>query len=231
MIFASFFKAVSQLPDPRFRRVMLLGIGLTVALLVGTYAALLWVVQTATADGVSIPWIGNVGWIGDLLGWGGLGVIILMSIFLMIPAASAITSFFLDDVADAVEAKHFPHLPPAPEVPFIDALRDTVLFFGVLVGANLLAIIAYGLLPFFAVPIFYALNGFLLGREYFTIAATRREGREGARNMRRKYLPQIWMADILMALPLTIPLMNLFIPILGAATFTHLYYRLAGQNG
>jgi CysZ protein len=39
------------------------------------------------------------------------------------------------------------------------------------------------------------------------------------------------MAGILMALPLTIPLMNLFIPILGAATFTHLYHRLAGQNG
>jgi uncharacterized protein involved in cysteine biosynthesis len=231
MIFADFAKALGQMNDRAFRRVLFLGLGLTVALLVAIYAGFLSLIEAFAGGPITLPIIGEVSWIGNLLGWGGLGVIIFMSIFLMIPAASAITSFFLDDVADAVEAKHFPHLPPAPEVPFIDALRDTVLFFGVLVGANLLAIIAYGLLPFFAVPIFYALNGFLLGREYFTVAATRREGRDGARNMRRKYLPQIWMAGILMALPLTIPLMNLFIPILGAATFTHLYHRLAGQNG
>ena len=30
----------------------------------------------------------------------------------------------------------------------------------------------------------------------------------------------------LMALPLSIPLVNLVIPILGAATFTHLFHRL-----
>jgi len=30
-----------------------------------------------------------------------------------------------------------------------------------------------------------------------------------------------------MAVPLTFPLINLIIPILGAATFTHLFHRLA----
>ena len=86
------------------------------------------------------------------------------------------------------------------------------------------------MLPFFAIPIFYALNGFLLGREYFTIAATRREGRQGAKIMRQKHQSEIWFAGVLMAIPLTIPLMNLFIPILGAATFTHLYHRLAAKQ-
>jgi uncharacterized protein involved in cysteine biosynthesis len=88
----------------------------------------------------------------------------------------------------------------------------------------------YALLPFLAVPIFYALNGYLLGREYFTVAAMRREGRAGAKAMQQRYNGQIWMAGVLMAIPLTIPLMNLFIPILGAATFTHLYHRLAMQD-
>ena len=45
MIFADFFKAVAQLPDPRFRRVLWLGIGLTIALLVGAYAGLLWLIE------------------------------------------------------------------------------------------------------------------------------------------------------------------------------------------
>lgn len=229
MIFSDFAKALGQINDHAFRRVLFLGLGLTVALLVAIYAGFLTLIDVFADGPITLPIIGEVTWIGNLLGWGGLGVIILMSIFLMIPAASAITSFFLDDVADAVEAKHFPHLPPAPKVALIGGLRDTVIFFGVLVGANLLAFIAYVMLPFLALPIFYALNGFLLGREYFTLAATRREGRIGAQQMRRKHLPEIWITGVLMALPLTIPLVNLFIPILGAATFTHLYHRLARQ--
>lgn len=227
MILNDFLKALGQINDRAFRRVLLLGLGLTVALLVGLYAGYLWLVDTFADGPLTLPFVGEVTWIGSLLGWGGLGLILVLSIFLMIPVASAITSFFLEDVADAVEAKHYPNLMPALSVPFTDALRDTLVFFGVLVGANILALIAYLFLPFLAVPIFFALNGFLLGREYFTIAAMRREGREGAKVMRRKHMAQIWIAGVLMAIPLTVPLMNLFIPILGAATFTHLYHRLA----
>ena len=230
MIFADFFKALGQMDDRAFRRVLFLGLGLTVALLVGIYAGWLWLVETFADGPLTLPFVGEVTWIGSLLGWGGLGVIILMSIFLMIPVASAITSFFLEDVADAVEAKHYPTLMPAPKLPMSEAIMDTLTFFGVLVVANILAVIAYAMLPFLAVPIFFMLNGFLLGREYFTIAAMRREGRAGAKQMRRDNLAEIWMAGVLMAIPLTIPVMNLFIPILGAATFTHLYHRIAARG-
>ena len=174
MIFADFFKALGQMDDRAFRRVLFLGLGLTVALLVGIYAGWLWLVETFADGPLTLPFVGEVTWIGSLLGWGGLGVIILMSIFLMIPVASAITSFFLEDVADAVEAKHYPTLMPAPKLPMSEAIMDTLTFFGVLVVANILAVIAYAMLPFLAVPIFFMLNGFLLGREYFTIAAMRR---------------------------------------------------------
>jgi len=39
---------------------------------------------------------------------------------------------------------------------------------------------------------------------------------------------QIWIAGTLMAAPLSIPLVNLLIPLLGAATFTHMFHRLNG---
>jgi CysZ protein len=227
VILTDFFKALGQIDDRAFRRVLFLGLGLTIAFLVGLYAAWLALVDVIADGPLVLPFVGEVTWIGSLLNWGGLGVIVLMSIFLMIPVASAITSFFLEDVADAVEAKHYPTLMPAPKVGFFDALSDTALFLFVLIGANIAALFAYAMLPCLAVPIFYALNGYLLGREYFTIAAMRREGRAGAKEMRRQFSGQIWIAGILMALPLTIPIMNLFIPILGAATFTHLYHRLA----
>ena len=226
MILTDFFKAVGQLSDPRFRRVLWMGVGLTIALLVGAYAAILWVIETFTGDGVNIPGIGPATWVGDLLSWGSLGIMIVMSVFLMVPVDSAITSLFLDDVAHAVEDKHYPHLPPVRRQPFWEGLKDTVNFLGVLIGANILALFAYVMLPFMAVPIFYALNGYLLGREYFQIAAMRRIGRAGAKELRKAHSGTIWMAGILMAVPLSFPFVNLVIPILGAATFTHLFHRL-----
>lgn len=226
MILTAFLKALAQLPDPRFRRVLVLGIVLTFALLIGAYAGLLWVIQSFAAGGISLPFVGEVTWLGDLLSWGSLGLMIILSVFLMVPVASAITSLFLDDVAQAVEDVHYPTLPAVPRANIWDGLRDTVNFLGVLIFANILAFVLYALLPLLAIPIFFALNGFLLGREYFQLAAMRRIGLSEAKILRKKYQGRIWLAGCLMALPLSIPLVNLFIPILGAATFTHLFHRL-----
>lgn len=226
MIFTDFAKAIAQLADPRFRRVMWLGIGLTIALLVAAYAVFLSFLNATVEGNVDLPLIGEVTWVGDLLSWGSLGLMLILSIFLMVPVASAITSLFLDDVAQAVEDTHYSNLPPVPRTPFWTSLKDTVNFLGVLIGANILAFLIYILLPFLSIFIFYALNGYLLGREYFQIAAMRRLGREGAKNLRKKHMGKIWIAGCLMAIPLTFPLVNLVIPILGAATFTHLFHRI-----
>ena len=89
----------------------------------------------------------------------------------MVPVASAITSLFLDEVAQAVEDKHYPHLPQVRSVPFGEAMRDTVNFLGGPVGANFLALFLYVLFSFEAPLIIWTLNGFLLGRGNFTLAA------------------------------------------------------------
>ncbi len=227
MILASFLKALAQLPDPRFRSVLWRGIGLTIALLIGIYAGLLWLIEVLTQEPITLPGVGEVTWLGDLLGWGSLGLVLIMSIFLMVPVASAITSLFLDEVAQAVEDKHFAQLPDVPKVSFTDGLRDTVNFLGVLVAANIFAFLLYAIFPFAAIFIFYALNGFLLGREYFQLAAMRRIGRVAAKELRKQHNGKIWLAGCLMAVPLSFPLINLIIPILGAATFTHLYHAIS----
>jgi uncharacterized protein involved in cysteine biosynthesis len=125
---------------------------------------------------------------------------------------------------------HYPHLPAAPRTPFWTAFKDTVNFLGVLIAANILAFFIYALLPFLSLLIFYLLNGYLLGREYFQIAAMRRLGREGAKELRKQHKGQIWLAGCLMAVPLSFPLINLVIPILGAATFTHLFHRINSKS-
>ncbi|PRY79551.1 uncharacterized protein involved in cysteine biosynthesis [Yoonia maritima] len=227
MIFTSFIKAIAQLPDSRFQSVLWRGIGVTIGLLVACYWGLLGLIDWLASEPITLPVVGEITWFGDLLGWGSLLLMLLLSVFLMIPVASAITSLFLDEVADAVEAKHFPALPPTPAIGFFEGLRDTVGFLGILIGANIAAFMLYLILPFAAVFIFYGMNGYLLGREYFQLAAMRREGREGAKALAKQHQGTIWAAGCLMALPLSLPLVNLFIPILGAATFTHLYHAIS----
>lgn len=228
MILGAFFKALSQIGDHRFRKVLFLGIALTVALLVTVFAAFLWFLQLTVGDQAIIPLVGEVTWLDDLLSWSSFFVMIVLSVFLMVPVASAITSMFLDEVAQAVEDRHYPHLPPATKVPFGEAMKDTINFLGILVGANILAIVLYAVFPPAAVFIFWGMNGYLLGMEYFTLAAMRRVGREGAKDLRRRHRGTIWLAGTLMAMPLSLPLVNLVIPILGAATFTHIYHGLTG---
>lgn len=226
MIFTSFFKALGQIGDARFRRVLFIGIGLSLALLMVFNAAFLWFLQWSLGEGAELPIVGEVRWLSDLLTWGSFGLMLIFSAFLMVPVASAITSMFLDEVAHAVEDRHYPQLPPTPKVPFGDAFRDTVNFLGILIGANLLAILVYTVAVPLSVFIFWALNGFLLGMEYFQLAAMRRIGRKAAKALRRKHVFTIWLAGTLMAIPLSFPLVNLVIPILGAATFTHIFHQL-----
>lgn len=226
VILGSFFAALGQLGDRRFRKVLLLGIALTLALLITATAGLVALVQLLVTDDVGLPLIGQVTWLDDILSASSVLLMLALSIFLMIPVASAMTSMFLDTVAGAVEAVHYPSLPPATPVPVGDAVRDTINFLGVLLLANILAIILYLVFSPAALFIFWGLNGFLLGREYFTLAAIRRVGRTRAKELRKRHSATIWLGGTLMAIPLSVPLLNLVIPILGAATFTHIYHRL-----
>lgn len=230
MIFGDFLKAVSQLGDPRFRRVMFWGVGLTLALLVAVYALFLWVIQTFVPDAVEIPFVGPVSGLGTLLSWGSALLMLVLSVFLMMPVASAFTSLFLDDVSQAVEDRHHPGLPPALKQSFGDAAVDTLNFFGLLVGLNVLALLLYPFAGPFIPVVFWAVNGMLLGREYFTLVAARRLGRPAAKALRKRHWLSVWWAGSLMAAPLSIPLVNLLIPVLGVATFTHLFHRLNGKT-
>ena len=221
-----FFRALGQLGDRRFRSVLWRGIGLTLALLVAVYVLVLNAIRVFVPDQVTLPWIGPVGGIDAVLSWGSIPVILLASVFLMVPVASAFTGFFLEDVAEAVEDRHYPALPALTPVPFLTTVMDSMVFFGVLVLANLLALAIYPFAGPLAPVLFWVVNGYLLGREYFTMVAMRRVGRAGARMLRRRHAGEIWLAGTLMAAPLSVPLVNLLIPVLGIATFTHLFHRL-----
>ncbi|KAF0113028.1 MAG: hypothetical protein FD150_2178 [Rhodobacteraceae bacterium] len=230
MIFAAFLQALGQLGDRRFRRVVGLGILLSLALLFAAYILFVQAIWWLSPDTVDLPVIGPVSGVETFLGWASLFLMIGLSVFLMVPVASAFTGFFLEDVADAVEDRHYPGLPPATPLSLGEGLRQSANFLGVVIAVNLGALFLY---PFVGpgIPlVFWAVNGFLLGREYFSLVALRRLPATEVKAMRRRNRWTLWAAGTLMAAPLSVPVLNLVIPVLGVATFTHLFHRLANAG-
>lgn len=222
MIFTAFFKVLGQLNDPKFLRVVLIALGITIALLAGLTWGLVWVLP----DTIWLPLIGEVEWLSKALSGFIVVAMFWLSTVLMVPVASLFAGFFLEQVADAVEAKHYPSLPSADQARFMDILIDSLKFFGLLVVVNLVALIIYLLSTLLAPVVFWIVNGILLGREYFQLVAMRHLGRKGANALRAKHRLTIWFAGFLMAVPLSIPLLNLFIPLIGVAVFTHMFHAL-----
>ena len=226
MILSDFLKSVTQFDDPKFRRVLWRGLGLTIVLLIAACLLVNFGINQLLSSAWAANMIGDQSWLGALINNGGVLFTIALSIWLMVPVTSAIIALFLDEVAQAVEARHYPHLPKQTAVKLQDQILVGIRFLGILLLANIGALILSMILPLLAPFVFWATNGYLMGREYFQMAATRRLPRAQAQELFQRHQGSIWIAGILTAIPMSIPLMGLFIPILGAATFTHQFERL-----
>ncbi|CTQ48243.1 EI24 domain-containing protein [Jannaschia donghaensis] len=219
-------RAIGQLGDPRFRRVLLLGVGLSLSLLIAFSALMVWGAAAFVGPSVTLPWLGEVTWLDNVAGWAVVPFTLIASVFLMVPVASAFTGVFLDRIVDAVEDRHYPGLPPARTQGWGEMLRESAGFLGLVIGVNLLALIAYLVLAPLALFIFWGVNGFLLGREYAQMVALRRMSRTDAEAFRARNRGAIWAMGVLMAIPLSVPILNLLVPVIGAASFAHLFHRL-----
>ena len=226
MILSDFLKSIAQFDDPKFRRVLWRGMGLTIALLIAACLLVNFGINQLLSSAWAANLIGDQSWLGSLINIGGVLFTIALSIWLMVPVTSAIIALFLDEVAQAVEARHYPHLPKQTATKLQDQILVGIRFLGILLLANVGALILSMIVPLLAPFVFWATNGYLMGREYFQMAAMRRMPRAQAQELFQRHQGSIWTAGILMAIPMSIPLVGLFIPILGAATFTHQFERL-----
>jgi len=226
MILSDFLKSIAQFDDPKFRRVLWRGLGLTIVLLIAACLLVNFGINQLLSSAWAANLIGDQSWLGALINIGGVLFTIALSIWLMVPVTSAIIALFLDEVAQAVEARHYPHLPKQTATKLQDQILVGIRFLGILLLANVGALILSMILPLLAPFVFWATNGYLMGREYFQMAAMRRMPRAQAQELYQRHQGSIWTAGILMAIPMSIPLVGLFIPILGAATFTHQFERL-----
>ncbi|MEL7154450.1 MAG: EI24 domain-containing protein [Pseudomonadota bacterium] len=224
-LIGDFFRALGQITDARFLGVLLKALALTIALLGAMTVGAGWLASFIPTDLGEWWLIGQVEIPIEGLQTLAVGAVLVASIFLMIPVAAMFVSLFLDQIADAVEARHYPNLPEPRRSGMVEDIGHSIRFLFTLIGLNLLAgIFALILFPL-AAFIFLGLNGYLLGREYFELVAARHLPAREAAALRKQNFWRTWLAGILMVIPLVIPIMNLIVPVLGVATITHQFHR------
>jgi CysZ protein len=229
-------KALSQMISPPMRSILWRSIGLALVLItvlaIGLQRLLSWF---ATYGEVWLEGLLGPGWHTSLevLAWivsiaAGLGVV-FGAVFLMPAITSLVASLFVDDVADHVEREHYPAERPGVALPFSQAIYEGV-------KTALLTILVYLIaLPFVLFAgagflIFFIATAWLLGREYFELAAMRFRSPAEAKAMRKDNAATVFTAGLFIAAFVSIPIVNLATPLFGMAFMVHMHKRLSGPR-
>ena len=208
----AYARAIAQLGDPAFRRPLALGL-----LGAGTVLACLW---TGMAVLLTRTRVFDNSWLETPLdALGGLATLVL-TVLLYPAVVAAILSLFLDGAIEAVEARHYPGIPRPRPVGLAEQLGGALRLVVVALVLNLLALPIY-LVPGVNLVVFYMLNGYLLGREYFEMVAQRRLDPSALRQLRRDRRARIFLSGAVVAFISTIPLVNLVAPLVAVAAMAH----------
>lgn len=215
--------AITELPRPRFRSVLLKSVGLTVLLFIGV-----WIAVEALFSTFLAPFLGPWPWVTTAIVWLlGAGMFIGAG-FLLAPVTALFAGLFLDEAAEHVEETHYPRDRPGRAVPLGQSLWLTVRFTALVLFANLIALVLV-LLPGINVAIFFLLNGYLLGREYFMFAAMRFRSEDDAARLRRRNSTEIFFAGMIIAGFMAVPVLNLATPVFAAAMMVHIHKSLSSR--
>jgi len=232
MILNSATRALTDIFSPAIRSVFWKVLGLTIVALVALWFAvresfLYWVMPWVEPYLPGLPdWAGWLGTVAAVIWAIGLAAAVAM---LIAPVSAVVAGFFLDEAADAIENKDYPADPRGTPLPLSESLLSSVRFFLIVIAANIVALL-FLLVPGVNLIIFFVVNGYLLGREYFEFAASRHLGAAGARDFRSRNRGTVTLAGLLVALFLFVPVLNLLTPLFAAVTMVHLFKALRRKD-
>jgi uncharacterized protein involved in cysteine biosynthesis len=225
--------AVIDMVSPPLRAVLWKSVGLALALIVviGIAVDRLMVhlvgmggasVETSLGPHAHLP-VDAIAWLLSIAA--GLGIII-GGVFLMPAVTALVASFFADQIGDAVERMHYPADPPGKALPLPfaiwEGLKTALLAVAIyLCAAPLLLLAGIGAV------IFFLATAYILGREYFELAAMRFRPPAEAKALRRRHAGTVYIAGLFIAAFVSIPIVNLATPLFAMALMVHLHKRLA----
>jgi CysZ protein len=227
MLIQAAFRAWAQVLSPALRRYLWQSLALTVALL-----ALVWLVLTrllgayldANDLSASYPVLDSIAYF-----LAGAGLFVMLA-YLMPPVSALVAGYFADDVAEVVERSDFPDEPPGRALPLGRSLLYGLRFAGLSLVVNLAALVLI-FVPVVNIGAFFLANAYLLGREYFELAAGRFRPLPEAARMRAENRGTVLLAGAMLAGLVLIPVVNLLTPLFGVALMVHVHKALARRAG
>ncbi len=213
--------AFGQVFSPLLRGVLLKSVAMAIALLVVMAIGLNAALQHMAT--LPYPWLDTL--VSIVVGLG----FVFGALYLTPAASSVVAGLFLDDVAEKVERTSYPGDPVGTAQPVVRSIFYSLRFFAIVLAVNLGALMLL-LVPGVNVVIFFLANGYLLGREYFELAAMRYNTPEEARALRQANAVTVFIAGLLIAPLLLVPVLNLITPVFGTAFMVHLHKRLATKS-
>ena len=229
-------RAIAQMFSPQLRAVLWKSIGLALALIILVAIALdrliVWLVGAGgstieTTLGPNAHWpVTAIAWLISIAA--GLGIVV-GGVMLMPAVTSLVASFFADQIAEEVEREYYPADPPGTALPlwlaFLEGGKIALLAIVVYVCAAPLLLVA-GL----GAVIFFLATAWLLGRGYFELAAMRFRPPGEAKAMRRRNAATVYVGGLLIALYVSIPIVNLATPLFAMALMVHVHKRLSRRK-
>ncbi len=210
----AFVKAIAQLNDSAIQKTVLASAGAALGVFI-----LLWLVIGYLLGNTALF---DIGWLETIIDFlGGLATA-LLTWFLFPGIVSVLIGLFLEKIARAVEARHYPELPAAQGVTTGEAVVSALRFLAILIALNVFMLLFLIIPPVFPF-VFYAVNGYLLGREYFELVSLRRMEPGAARLLRKQRQGGLFFFGVLVAFLLTVPVINLLTPIVATAAMVHMF--------
>jgi CysZ protein len=210
-------QAFSEVFTPPFRAVLLkclvFTIGLLVLLIIGIEWTFSHFVQWPAGIEKSIEWLGGL-------------TLVVGSIFLIPPVTSLIAGLYLDDIAALVEREHYPADPPGEPLPTWQAIAVGLRFFAVVMLVSLVSLFLL-LIPGVSLIAYYLGNGYLLGREYFELAAMRHLPPAEVKRLRQANRLTVGLSGLIIAGIASVPMLNLITPLFATGFMVRVYKGLA----
>ncbi len=214
---AAALSALSEIVTPPFRSVLLKSLALTLAFL----AALWWALEQS----VSLYVAQSASWLASFISFlTGLGFFIALA-FLIAPVSALVAGFFLDELAERVEIDYRGLGQQGQAAPTGQVIWLALRFAFMSLLVNLSAFLLF-LIPGVNALVFFLANSYLLGREYFELAASRYRPPVEVRNLRRQNSWMIFRSGMLIAAFMSVPILNLLTPLFGTAFMVRVHLNI-----
>ncbi len=168
------------------------------------------------------------GWLTDYLIFGvGAPLAWTITVLLFPAVVTTFAGLFADRIAAAVERTHYPHVT-ARDLGILSGIEAGLRLLGTSAAIGLLVIgplwLLFAGMPVWF-PLWFAILGYLLGREYFDAVAGRRCSLDAVAKLRNARFLEFWAAGLLIAGAFLMPFSAWFAPSFGTALMVHVVER------